>query len=202
MDDLRFDRQKDLNILTPNYPCVVGAGGIGTWVSIILCQLGSKNLFVFDDDIIEEHNLNRLPYSKDSISMKKIDALKKFLEIYPTNVYAYDMKFNKFNSAVLISKPEVIFDCTDDYKSQLEIQKWTQDNSFTFYIRIGTNRHHITIENSVAEWNVENNEQNGICGVTIPQWICPQIESAVRGVQKFIFGLHKNLSYDWRETWE
>lgn len=74
MADL-YDRQKDLDLNIPEKVCILGAGGIGSWVAVNMGLIGVKELFIIDYDVIEEHNLNRTPFRDIDIHSPKTVAL-------------------------------------------------------------------------------------------------------------------------------
>lgn len=61
---------------------VIGAGAVGSFVTLALTKLGVENLEVFDDDGVSEHNLpNQFYRVKDaSASVFKVDALTYIVE--------------------------------------------------------------------------------------------------------------------------
>ncbi|MCK4522039.1 MAG: ThiF family adenylyltransferase [Nanoarchaeota archaeon] len=166
-------RQDDLGLLIPEKVCIVGAGGTGVWTSILLAQVGVKELIIFDDDTIEEHNRNRLPFRKEDVGKKKVVILKNLITTTYEEcvVFAFDIKFS---ADFVIEKPEYVIDCTDDFKSQMNIVKWAKENS-VYYIRAGSKENHITVTDFVTGWDSDYEEEDGKCGVTISQWIVPQV---------------------------
>lgn len=63
------------------YTLVGGAGGIGSWLTMLLARAGFKPV-VFDFDSLEEHNMSGQLYSKHMIGMPKVEALKKVVSDY------------------------------------------------------------------------------------------------------------------------
>lgn len=60
-------------------PCLVGgAGGIGSWLTLLLARAGFEP-YVFDFDLLEEHNLGGQLFSKKSIGQSKVSALKELV---------------------------------------------------------------------------------------------------------------------------
>lgn|SRR5574343_79379 len=75
---------------------VIGAGGIGSWLSLLLGRLGSK-LYIFDNDQFEVHNMTGQFITNDYIEHRKSSAVrelvKKFcpsVEIIPKANYTMD----------------------------------------------------------------------------------------------------------------
>lgn len=56
-----------------------GAGTIGTWLSVLLARTGGHTLHIFDDDVIETHNMAGQLFRKSDIGKKKVDALKDLI---------------------------------------------------------------------------------------------------------------------------
>ena len=60
---------------------IVGLGGIGYWVAKFLAMAGVEKLYVFDFDVIEEHNLNRLDLPSRFVGKNKADVVKIVVSI-------------------------------------------------------------------------------------------------------------------------
>lgn len=92
MDDLRkrfsdldwANKVKELNIL------VVGAGGIGSWTTLLLSRAGFNSITIIDDDMVEAVNLGGQFYSIEDIGTPKVLALHDALQIYSN----YDIKYH------------------------------------------------------------------------------------------------------------
>ena len=74
-----YKRQRNLNLIIPETVIVVGCGGVGSWSAIFFTMVGSKQIILVDYDVLEEHNLNRLPFSERDIGRLKVDALAELL---------------------------------------------------------------------------------------------------------------------------
>lgn len=57
---------------------VLGAGGIGSWLSLLLSRLGC-NLYIYDMDIYEEHNMSGQAVVKDAIGKFKTEATRDLI---------------------------------------------------------------------------------------------------------------------------
>lgn len=60
---------------------VLGAGGIGSWLSVLLSRIGC-NLHIFDMDVYEEHNMTGQAVIKDSIGKLKTQATKELIGMF------------------------------------------------------------------------------------------------------------------------
>lgn len=70
------NKVKDLNIL------IVGAGGIGSWTTLLLSRAGFKSITVIDDDSVEIVNLGGQFYSMEDVGTPKVFALNESTKLY------------------------------------------------------------------------------------------------------------------------
>lgn len=54
---------------------VIGAGAIGSFVTLTLAKMGFENITVYDDDVIEDENINSQFFRISDIGKKKAEAL-------------------------------------------------------------------------------------------------------------------------------
>lgn len=77
-----FWRQWDLispdDLTTPI--TVIGAGGIGSPLVLALTKMGAAALTVFDDDLIEDHNLPNQFYREGDLGRFKVEALQEIVQ--------------------------------------------------------------------------------------------------------------------------
>lgn len=60
---------------------LAGCGGLGSNAAVILAALGVRKLVLVDGDVIEESNLNRLPWAdRSNVGRTKVEALAEHLE--------------------------------------------------------------------------------------------------------------------------
>ena len=62
-----------------------GAGGIGSWTSLLLSRAGFKPI-VYDFDVLEEHNIGGQMYPKKLIGKNKVEALQQVIKEYSDDV--------------------------------------------------------------------------------------------------------------------
>lgn len=104
-----------------NHILIVGAGGVGSWVTSLLAQSGIKNFTLIDNDIVKLHNLNRSLFYTDDLGKLKIVALKDILyernfQYYQVNcindkIVNADILYKIIN--LLPSPPNLIINCAD-----------------------------------------------------------------------------------------
>ncbi|HFD39332.1 MAG TPA: tRNA cyclic N6-threonylcarbamoyladenosine(37) synthase TcdA [Anaerolineae bacterium] len=71
-----------MEIIAGMHVCVVGLGGVGSWVVEALARSGVGQLTLIDFDIIKAGNINRqLPALSDTLEQKKFAALARRVEL-------------------------------------------------------------------------------------------------------------------------
>ena len=74
-----YKRQEALNIKCPQRAIIVGVGGAGSWAALFLGMAGVPHIALVDPDVVEPHNLNRLPLPASSVGMGKALSLALLL---------------------------------------------------------------------------------------------------------------------------
>lgn len=172
-----YKRQETLKLNSNHKVAVVGCGGIGYWVGKFLALSGINHIELFDPDIIEEHNLNRMDIPFKYVGKNKADITKLAIQSVrdECTVYAYPYKFND-----LIGKVDWVIDCTDSAKSQMENQNIARKIGAK-YFKAGYDGENFGIHNSVAEWGESTD------GYTIvPSWCVPAVIIASLAVAKIM----------------
>jgi adenylyltransferase/sulfurtransferase len=104
---------------------VVGAGGLGNFVVSELSCIGLEEIFLFDFDEIEIHNIHRqFNFSKKDRGLKKSEILAKKMKRCNTKITPITQKFKTFNQKV-----DLIIDCSDNFKVRKKISKFAKKNS-------------------------------------------------------------------------
>lgn len=94
------DRFKGATWFTPEgetAPSIIigGAGGIGSWLALFLKRAGFS-IYIFDDDIIESHNLGGQFFRNRQVGVSKVSALKSNIHDYTGNfINIYTEKYVK-----------------------------------------------------------------------------------------------------------
>lgn len=176
MSDL-YKRQETLELKIPKKVAVVGCGGIGYWVAKFLAMNGCENLHLYDPDVIEEHNLNRLDIPLRFIGQNKADITKKaILSIRDeVTIYSFPFKFSELESGY-----DWIVDCTDNSDSQMQNQEIARKMGAK-YFKAGYDGEGFGIHNTIAEWGESTD------GYTIvPSWVVPAVTVAALAVAKIM----------------
>ena len=172
-----YNRQKTLDLNIPKKVAVVGCGGIGYWVAKFLAMSGAEHIELYDPDIIEEHNLNRLDIPFRFIGKNKADVTKEaILSIRDeATVFAYPFIFSD-----LTDDYDWVIDCTDDGDSQIKNQEIARKIG-SKYFKAGYDGEGFGIHDTVAEWGESTD------GYTIvPSWVVPAVVVASLAVAKIM----------------
>lgn len=75
----KYIRQLDLiNQEELKFPIhIIGAGGIGSWTTLLLAKMGCSNITVYDFDNVEEHNTASQFYKDNQLGKLKTESLMK-----------------------------------------------------------------------------------------------------------------------------
>ena len=100
---------------------VIGAGGLGCPCLQYLVSCGIGTIGIVDGDIIDISNLQRqiLFTTNDIGENKSIIVKEKLKDIHPsTKIDSFPFYIDEKNAIDLISKYNVVVDCTDDFKTR------------------------------------------------------------------------------------
>lgn len=107
---------------------IVGCGGTGSAVAMVLARLGVGQLALFDNDIVDQTNLNRLHGARqaDADAMcPKVDVVAQSItemglgvRVVPINAWGGDPKCRDALRAC-----DVVFGCTDDHDGRLFLNR-------------------------------------------------------------------------------
>lgn len=175
MDELVYDRQHTLNIHPPEAASIVGCGGVGAWVAIDLAMTGVPELHLFDSDVMEIHNLNRLPFTMGDIGKAKVQILKDFLlKIRPTAKVVMNGNVTEITKELIRG---VVVDCTDRVATQAFLQEYCTNKKLAYY-RVGYDGQHFNVTDGQHKLAPKSknvwDDGSGRDGYTIvPSWLVP-----------------------------
>lgn len=104
---------------------IIGAGSIGSNLALLLARLGVEKITVYDDDLVEEHNLGHQAFRVKDIGKPKVEALAEIIE------EATGMKIKAVNSFVDSTECEFLILAVDSMEARKNI--FTQ-SKFNFFI--------------------------------------------------------------------
>ena len=116
-------KKRKLNIF------IIGAGALANFVAIGLSQLRLGRITIFDQDKIEETNLNRQVLYFDAVGYPKASILKKRLkELNSKNIYNFELKFFDYVATKKYfrwfgDKPDILIDCVDNFETRALLNK-------------------------------------------------------------------------------
>jgi len=197
MDNLIYNRQQELSLYYPERVAIIGCGGVGTWVGIFLAMSGVKKIILFDSDILEIHNLNRLPYTREDVGKLKVNLLKEsIIRIRPEcEVMAFSFEFSQ-RCWDIMEFPSIIFCCTDTFKTQVEIYQQCRKRCIPF-IRVGYDGTHVTITDHIPTWNTgEGNNENENGYQIVPSWVIPSAIAGSLAVFKAMYNAELKILKD------
>ena len=181
-----YDRQREIGLTIPPSLTVVGVGGIGSWVAILAAMSGVKNIYLFDPDVMEEHNRNRLPFCEGSIGRPKVEVVREYImSIRPDAiVVAIPEKLGGILLDIQMGVSSFIIDCTDSPRAQFEIynkcKEYKVDHLSPVYIRAGYDGTNITVTGAVSGWIKTDVEEEDY--TVNPSWVVPAVTVAALAV--------------------
>jgi len=193
-DELLYQRQRAIGLQIPRSVTLAGCGGVGYMVALALASAGVPNLYLFDPDILEEHNRARMFACQSSIGKPKVEVVKDFIAgIRPDCiVVAVQDKLDDILLDIQLRVSEVIVDCTDSVKSQIKIYKACKENNIRF-VRAGYNVNHITVTGHVSGFVRGDTEETY---AQDPSWIAPPLVLAGEVLYKIMKSPDHEVSLD------
>lgn len=106
--------------------CVVGCGGTGSPVALLLARLGVGHIYLIDNDVLAESNLNRVHGSRRSdVGASKVDILKREIEAMGVECHVVTTKAWVKSPDVrdALKASDFVFGCTDDNSGRIFINR-------------------------------------------------------------------------------
>ena len=100
---------------------VIGAGGLGSPISIYLAAAGVGTIGLIDFDVVSNSNLQRqVLYGSNDIGLSKVERAKnRLLEINNNiNVKTYNFKLTKDNAIEIINNYDIVADGSDNFATR------------------------------------------------------------------------------------
>jgi len=161
-----YNRQKELDLEKHDKVLVVGAGGIGSWFVLDFALSGCVNeIHVCDPDIVEESNLNRTPFARSHIGIKKIWAIREIVAERRHDVVIIPMDGIVQNQDIDAKEYDVVVDCSDG----LMVKEWAIGQEFASYMKLGYDGWSMTMDfTSVMPWDEGDTGYS-----TVPSFVVP-----------------------------
>lgn len=142
-----FDRTLkiiDETLLEKMHQCkilLVGVGGVGGFALEALVRLGFQNITIIDNDTIDESNLNRQIFTKQTNigAIKVEEAKKRMLEINPkANITALNLFLEEATMEQLQEDYEYIIDACDTVATKILLMKYAEEKHIKIISSMGT----------------------------------------------------------------
>lgn len=174
-----YERQQDIELLNIQQASVIGCGGVGYWVALFLAMSGVEHLLLFDDDILEITNLNRLPLNRNDVGNNKTSVLRDRIRNLRQNcmVETYRRRLETEEDCSKI-RGDVCFCCTDTFKSQKMINAYCRRNGI-LYQRAGYDGTLLNVSRATP-LSFGDVEETGY--EVTPSWVVPAVMSAATAV--------------------
>jgi molybdopterin/thiamine biosynthesis adenylyltransferase len=96
---------------------IIGVGATGSRIGTELIRLGVQHLHVWDDDVIEEHNIGNQDYEESDLEKQKVDAFAaRSKRVSGTDVITHNEKY-----VGQTPLGEIVFLLVDSMKARKEI---------------------------------------------------------------------------------
>lgn len=174
-----YNRQEEIRLITKQSIAIIGCGGIGFWVGKFAAMSGIPKIYLFDNDIIEDTNLNRLDVPARFIGKNKADVLALVIRTVRPDCDVKAFPY-KFASHLWPGEVDWLIDCTDNGESQIENQRLA-NNHGTRYMKAGYDGENLSIHNEVASWGEAPDGYQ-----IIPSWVVPASIVAALTVAKIM----------------
>jgi adenylyltransferase/sulfurtransferase len=110
---------------------IAGAGGLGSPVSIYLAVAGVGEIRICDADTVELSNLNRQILHLDARTGEKkaASAAETLRGLNPAiNVRPISEYLNRDNIARIVTKPNIVIDCLDNFETRYVLNAYCVEN--------------------------------------------------------------------------
>ena len=138
---IRLYGLKKLKIFQASHVCIIGIGGVGSWVAESMARNGIGQITIIDMDHIAESNINRQIHALDSsLGQSKVEAMKfRILDINPDcKINCHDFFLEEGNISNLISKKfDFVVDAIDQTKIKILLAEYCLDYAIPFIMTGG-----------------------------------------------------------------
>lgn len=166
-----YARQEPLGLSVPKTVGIVGVGGVGSWLAYFLALAGVETIYLWDHDIVSEHNLNRLPLKPWDIGKLKSQAVADLLkETRPDSTPKPLGLFDAASADLEGIKLDWIVAGTDTLKSRQMVAAWAKENNVR-YLEIAAEGETGSVTGAPADWSTPEEEHAGY--QSVPVWVGP-----------------------------
>jgi len=122
LDNINFKRQKEIfdPLIFQKSVTIAGLGNIGSQTAVALTRLGLKDFYLYDHDIVEEHNLSSQSFFIDQLKKPKVEMIKEILRNINKNISVLALR-EKYNGDT--SFGDILIVAVDSMKERKRIWK-------------------------------------------------------------------------------
>ena len=135
---IRLYGKKKFKIFQSSHICIIGIGGVGSWIGESLARHGIGHITLIDMDHIAESNINRQVHALDStLGKSKVEAMKsRILDInFNCKVDCHDVFLDENNISSLISRDyDYVVDAIDQTKIKILLAEYCLNNKISLII--------------------------------------------------------------------
>lgn len=145
MNRERFKGAPWFNTISNKSVSIVGAGGIGSWLTLFLLRAGVKYTVLIDPDTVEEHNQGGQFYSIADVGKLKVTAIKDAMISYATGSRLYvENDMYSMNSSIHNDR-DAIFSAVDNIPAREEIFQGFKSHRAEIFIDGRLEPEHLTV---------------------------------------------------------
>jgi len=122
LENINFKRQKEIfdPLIFQKSVTIAGLGNIGSQTAVALTRLGLKDFYLYDHDIVEEHNLSSQSFFIDQLKKPKVEMIKEILRNINKNISVLALR-EKYNGDT--SFGDILIVAVDSMKERKRIWK-------------------------------------------------------------------------------
>jgi tRNA A37 threonylcarbamoyladenosine dehydratase len=125
---IRLFGETQFNRFQSSHVCIVGIGGVGSWVAESMARNGLGQITLIDMDHISESNINRQIHALDSsLGKSKVEAMKlRMLDINPNckiNCHDYFLEVDNIFD-LITQKFDFVIDAIDQTKIKILLAEY------------------------------------------------------------------------------
>ncbi|WP_455463816.1 HesA/MoeB/ThiF family protein [Candidatus Hodarchaeum mangrovi] len=114
---------------------VLGIGGLGTFSSLLLAEMGIGYLRIVDRDLVEQSNLHRTPlYTKYDLDRAKVEvAAERLLSVNPNLIIdPHACHIDEYNIDELLEGIDIVIDGLDNFETRRMVGKASRDKNIPY----------------------------------------------------------------------
>lgn len=169
----------------PDSVAIVGCGGVGSWVAILFGQMRDVDrIALFDEDRVEESNLERTPYRIGDINEKKSEALKKLIKERNPEMYVVSYDHLTSDNELLLNLYDLKIVAADSGRIRAKVLQ--KDNAISCGYDVDEEQDFVSVSEQMMWMTGGEDEENAYA--IEPSWSGPAMFSAFITVHSVLTG--------------